>query len=251
MRKADKHMTSDLRVPATFHYVAFYDLLADTAFQHRLASDESDSFRMNRYARASIVAAALSVECAANCLIHSRELPAALHSELDKLPALAKIETYLLLSSSITLDRGRIEVQRMKELIAARNEYVHPKVTTIEAEVETPRDAGHAWHIPFTLDGENWPGLGIPKRSMFWSSASSQSTLRAIAAFYEYLFLDLMKSAPEDLHDILPSRVQVGDMQMVAVFEEFKREISRAKEFGADFSVFGFALDTPPPESAA
>jgi len=129
-------MTSDFRAPATFHYIAFYDLLADAAFQHRCAAVESDSFRMNRYARASVIAAALSVECAANCLIHSLELSATLRAELDKLPALAKVETFLLLSEFGALDRGRVEVQRMKELITARNEYVHPKVTAIEAVVE-------------------------------------------------------------------------------------------------------------------
>jgi len=232
-------MTSDFRAPATFHYIAFYDLLADAAFQHRCAAVESDSFRMNRYARASVIAAALSVECAANCLIHSLELSATLRAELDKLPALAKVETFLLLSEFGALDRGRVEVQRMKELITARNEYVHPKVTAIEAVVEEPKDAGHEWHVPLSIDGEHWSGLQIPKKAMFWSNANSQTTLRAIAEFFRYLFVELMKSTSEQLHRILPSRIQVGDMHMLAVFDEFKREIAGASEFGADFSFLG------------
>ncbi|AWI79496.1 hypothetical protein CEW87_09010 [Parazoarcus communis] len=232
-------MTSDLRAPATFHYIAFYDLLADAAFQHRCATAESDSFRMNRYARASVIAAALSVECAANCLIHSLELSATLRTELDKLSPLAKVETYLQLSEFGALDRGRVEVQRMKELITARNEYVHPKVAAIGAVVEEPKDAGHEWHVPFSIDGEHWSGLQIPKKAMFWSNANSQTTLRAIAEFFRYLFVELMKSTSEQLHGILPSRIQIGDVHMLAVFEEFKREIAGASEFGADFSYLG------------
>lgn len=243
-------MTSEFRASAKFHYIAFYDLLADAAFQHRCAAAESESFGMNRYARASVIAAALSVECAANCLIHSLELPGTLRAELDKLPVLAKVETYLLLSEFGVLDRGRVEVQRIKELIAARNEYVHPKVTTIDAAVAEPRDAGHEWHVPFALDGEHWSGLKIPKRAMFWSKASSEATLRAIAEFFRYLFVDLLKSTSEQLRLILPSRIQIGDMHMLAVFEEFKREIGGASEFGADFSFFGLNAEPSPQEGA-
>lgn len=234
-------MTSNLRVPATLHYIAFYDLLADAAFQNRCAAVESDSFRMNRYARSSVIAAALSVECAANCLIHSLELSATLRTELDKLSPLAKIETYLQLSGFGNLERGRVEVQRMKELIAARNEYVHSKVATIRAVVEEPKDSGHEWHVPFSIDGEHWSALKIPKKAIFWSNTNSQATLLAIAEFFRYLFVELMKSTSEQLHGILPSRIQVGDVHMLAVFDEFKREIAGAREFGADFSFLGLA----------
>jgi hypothetical protein len=237
-------MNSDIKAPATFHYIAFYDLLADATFQHRCATIESDSFRMNRYARASVIAAALSVECAANCLVHSLELSPTLRNELDKIPALAKIETYLLLSKMDTLNRGRIEVQRVKDLIAARNTYVHPKVTTIDATVDEPKDAGNEWLVPFSLDGEHWPNLKIPKKAMFWSKTNSQTTLKVIADFFRYLFVELMAATPEQLHEILPSRIQIGDMHMLAIFEEFKREITGAREFDADFSFFGLNVES-------
>lgn len=237
-------MTSNLKAPAKFHYIAFYDLLADAVYQHRCAAAEPDSFRMNRYARASIIAAALSVECAANCLINSLDLTAHLRAELDKMPVLAKIETYLVLSDFGPLDRGRIEVQRVKELISARNDYVHPKVTTIDATVEEPKDAGIDWHVPFSLDGEHWSGLQIPKKAMFWSKTNSQTALKAIAEFFHYLFVELMNSTSEQLHEILPSRIQIGDMHMLAIFEEFKLEIVSASEFGADFSYFGLNAET-------
>ena len=243
-------MTNNFSAPASFHYIAFYDLLADAAFQHRNAAAELDSFRMNRFARASIIAAALSVECAANCLIHSLELSAALRIELDKLPALAKIETYLLLSHFGALNRGRLEVQQMKELISARNEYVHPKVTKIEATVEEPKDAGHEWLVPFELEGVHWSGLDIPKKPMFWSKTNSQITLQAIAAFFRYLFVDLMNSTSEQLHGILTSRFQVGNTYMPAVFDEFKAEIAGAIEFGADFSFLSFVPEASPNEGA-
>lgn len=231
-------ITGDMELPATFRYSAFYDLLADAVFQHRLAKVEEDSYRMNRYARASILAAALSVECAGNCMLSSMDLPQALHSELDRLAPMAKIEVFLRLRSVSGFDRGADQVQRVVELIKARNDHVHPKTSAMPASVNKLQDGGGNWILPFSIEGDNWKQLKIPKKSMFWSSDSSLSVLRATANFYAYIFCDLLKFEEDEFHSMLPSRLEIGDAHLLTVFDEIREELRGAGAYGVDFSFF-------------
>ena len=228
-----------MKAPADFRYTGFYDLLADAIFQHRLAANCTDSYSMNRYARASVMASALSIECAANCLLGSAELPTALLNDLDKISALSKIDSALRLRSASQLDRGRNEIQKVAELIKARNDYVHPRATTIKADIAPPEDAGENWLLPMSLDGEYWTAIGIPKKAMFWSKDSSLAALKAISEFFKYVFVELLNASDDELHSMLPSLMQVGDVQILAVFEEFRSELKSALEFDVDLSYFG------------
>ena len=228
-----------MAVPADFRYTGFYDLLADAVFQHRLAAKCTESYSMNRHARASVMASALSVECAANCLLNSLDLPSALLNDLDKISALSKIDSAIRLRSDSKLDRGRNEVQKIAELIKARNDYVHPRATNIKADVALPEDAGENWLLPMSLDGEHWPAIGIPKKAMLWSEDSSLATLKAVAAFFKYVFVEVLDASMDELHSMLPSVMQMGDVQILAIFEEFRSELKSANEFGIDLSFFG------------
>jgi hypothetical protein len=232
-------LPEDLTVPAVFRYSAFYDLLADAVFQHRHAKRAEDSYIMSRFARASVLASALSVECLANCLLTSLDISRSLFDELDRLTPIAKIETYLGLRAVNGFDRGRAEVQRVAELVKARNDHVHPKASAITAAVSKPQDGGENWVFPFGLDGEHWNQLRIPKRSMFWSATSSLAALGAIAGFYTYLFTALLKATEDELHSILPSRLEIGDAHILAVFEEIRSELQNIEEKSIDFSFFG------------
>ena len=241
----EEFIPEDFAIPVIFHYSAFFDLLADAAFQHRCAKDQTDSYIMSRYSRASVIASALSVECAANCLLGSLDISNSLRSELDKITPVAKIETYMRLQSINEFDRGRPEVQRVVELIKARNDYVHPKVSSIPATTSLPLDGGADWIIPFSLQGEHWKELGIPKKSMFWSSSSSLAALGTVASFFTYVFKTLLKASEEELQRILPSRIEMGDkLVFLAVFEEIKSELRGAADHGIDFSLFEFLSGT-------
>lgn len=234
----DDQIPEDFDVPATFRYSAFYDLLADAAFHHANAKVEADQYRMSRFARASILAAALSVECAANCLIASLDLPQALHSEIDRLTPMAKIEVHLRLRAIHGFDRGCEAVQRIVELTKARNDYVHPKSSAIPASVNKPRDGGDNWIMPLNITGEFWKHLKIPKRSMFWSSTNSLAVLDALGRFYKYLFRDLLNATEDELHRMLPSRVEIGNAHVLAIFDEIRAELKNADQHGIDFTFF-------------
>lgn len=238
--KKKKENPTDVSFEAVFRYSAFYDLLADASFQHRRAVISDDSFLMNRFSRASILASALSIECVANSLMASLKLPNKLGEELDKLPPMTKIETYLRFRGVDGFERGRLEVQQVAELIKIRNEHVHPKASSIPAKATLPQDGGNEWLFPFSLEGEMWSQLKIPKRSMFWSATSSQAILIAVANFFRFLFVDVLSMEEGDLRDMLHSRIEINKPEIYfdAMYDEVRNELKNAKEFMVDLSFF-------------
>lgn len=236
-------MTKKKTVPATFKYVAFLDLLVDAAYQHRLATQTVESFEMSRHARASVAAAFLTIECFANCLLSTLDLPRALLDDLDKLQPLAKIEIGLQVTGKTTYERGRREVQKAAEVIRVRNDYVHSKAKKMNAALHEPRDAGAEWMFDFEIEGELWKALGIPKQSMFWSQEVSYGVLKVVRDFLEYVLIYVMEADHDRQVDLLLSHLTFGDVVAPAVFDEFRREIAMLKLQKIDFS-FLLALDT-------
>ncbi len=238
-------------VPASFRYVAFYDLLVDAAFHHRLATASADGFEMSRHARASILSAALCIESLANCLLDAAEVSKSLRDQLDKLPPLPKIETALRLGGIVTYDRGRSQVQRAAELMTARNDFVHPKTSQLPTAIQEIEDAGNEWRIPFSFDADMWRGLDIPKCSMFWFAPSSGKVLLALRDYLEYVLVQLMKADEDTLGLLLPSRLEVGEVRTAGVYDEFRREMSMLKGEGLDFSFLKISElpDQPPTPS--
>jgi hypothetical protein len=104
--------------------------------------------------------------------------------------------------------------------------------------VNKPQDGGENWLLPFSVEGEHWKQLRIPKRSMFWSSASSLAALSAIADFYKYLFCDLLRSTEEELHAMLPSRLEIAGAHLFTVFDEIREELQQCSKERIDFSFF-------------
>lgn len=72
---SDPSFPEGLKLPGVFRYGAFYDLLADAVFQHRQAVKATDNYTINRFARASVLAATVGIECAANCLLATVDVP--------------------------------------------------------------------------------------------------------------------------------------------------------------------------------
>lgn len=74
---------------------AFIDLWIDALFLLRQSRGASGVFEQNRYGRMAVLAAAASIEGAANCLMEQMKGPKHFLNELDRLPALVKIESFL------------------------------------------------------------------------------------------------------------------------------------------------------------
>jgi hypothetical protein len=215
-----------------FRFTGFYDLLADALYQHKLAAAHTDSYLMNRHSRASISASIFTLECAANCMLSSLQLSAKFNDELDKLSFLAKIEVFIKFKNIKSFERGRNEVQKVVKLIKVRNDYVHPKVLNIKTEASKPEKIGELYKIPMSLNGEHWDALAIPKCSMFWSSNDALNVIKAIIDFYFYLFNTVLNLSSEKIEEILLSRFEFDKLMVSGQYEEFKKELKSASEFG-------------------
>lgn len=225
-----------MKIPADFKYPGFYDLLCDAIFQHRMAVNEEDSYAMNRFARASIISSALVIESCGNCLLSDLDIPKKLYEELDKLPVLAKYETYLRLNEISDFKRGDHRVERVVELIKLRNDFVHPKVNNIKTEIGKLEDMGHKYLMPMELTGEQWKALKIPKRGLFWSADCAKAVLGCVSEFLVYIFSTLLNKSDDDVQYILMSRVEFSNVCIPTTFDVFANEIEQAKSIGIDFS---------------
>lgn len=230
--KINENRVIDLKVKAEFIHVGFLDLLCDAIYHYRESLESKDSYVVNRSARASITASFLSLECCANALLQSLELPKSLYDDYERLSAISKIETYLnFTNSEKSIERSDNRVQKIKELIKVRNQFVHPKSTKINTEIGEPQDRKDIWMIPMSLEGVHHKGINIPKSALFWSSENALSVLVVIFDFFDYLFTSLTP-----LHDIkratLLNRVVIGNVVVPNTFSEFDSELSKAKEFG-------------------
>lgn len=232
-----------MKIPADFKYPGFYDLLCDAIFQHRMAANEDDSYAMNRFARTSIVSSALVIESCANCLLSNLDIPKKLYEELDKLPVLAKYETYLRLNEISDFRRGDHKVERIAELIKLRNDFVHPKVNNIKTEVGQLEDMGHQYEMPMELTGEQWESLKIPKRGLFWSADNAKNVLSCVSEFLVYIFSTLLNKSDDEVQYILMSRVEFSNVRMPTTFDVFANEIEKATKNGIDF---GFLTSKSP-----
>lgn len=232
-------------ITVAYRYIAFFDLLADAIFQHKMAMEAGSAYISSRYARASICASSLSIECFANCLLEISDAPKMLKEEFDRLSPLPKLEIALHLQGlGEQLDRGRSEVQRISELVKARNEFVHSKLTVLDASIDGLKDIGSELEVSISMAGEQWKMLGIPKVAMFWSKRDSLSVLLAISLFYRHVLIDLVKVSEDQLIEALTSRVEIGDIAMLGVYDEFRKQIVAASEFGVDFSFLGVPTNT-------
>ena len=217
----------------------FLDLLADAAHSHLRSKTQVDPYEVSRSARASIIASCLSIECFANCLIHGIDVSAGLERELDKMPALAKIDLALRLGGKQPLDRGTREVQQAAELVKVRNDYVHPKVEVSDADVRPLEDAGHEVHVPFSVTASFWPMLQIAQQAFLWDSGASRRVLQALASFYRYVLATRCQASNEDITRLLLSRFEVGHLLMPGVYGEYTRDINALAAEGVDFGFLG------------
>ena len=206
---------SQVFLPAKMRNNALLSLVSDAVTFHRMAVLVEDD-QQRRLARHSILLASLTVECFANCLLWMTDIQSGLRADLDKLPPLSKINACLHLRGK-KLDHGRVEVQRMVELIKARNEYVHPKIVTVGAEIGMPHDGGSHWLMDLRVPAEFRHSLSIPKQAMMWNAEHSKRVLQHTTAFYKFLIDDVLKLDPPDLQQTFSAFIEIGEKPFAAI----------------------------------
>ncbi|MGL5373568.1 MAG: hypothetical protein ACRDA6_04095 [Aeromonas veronii] len=222
------------KAPVEFIHVGFFDLICDAIFHYRQSKDASDSYSMNRNARASIISSSLSLECYANALLQDIDSSNYCFKDLDKMTPLSKIEIYFKMNGiTKNIDYGDHKIQKINELIQVRNSYVHSKSRVIKTTINSPQDGGTHWILPMELDGEQYKSLAIPKSPMFWGDDSARSILEAILSFYKYMF-DIFDKIKDKKSYLLMNRVCFDNVVMPNTFTEFDIELDNAEKLGLD-----------------
>lgn len=232
--------------PGTHRHPGFIDLTCDAAFQLRMAINSQNSYAENRHSRASIMASAFGLECAANAVMNSLSLPSHLSEDLDRLPLLSKFDLFLKIITPDThagLNRGDARVYKVAELVRIRNEFVHSKVTNIDVEMGEPTDVGRAFSLPMEMIPKVWSGTQIPKPSMFWSRIDAKSALSVTTDFLDYFFrLSALDS--EKVKEILFQRtyITLGESSVIveSLFDEFATELEWAVSQGFKLGFIDF-----------
>lgn len=116
-----------------YYLRTFTDLLYDSVYLLYFAFDinqrDYKDDVIKPHIRSSIMSSLLLLECGANCLLDSLDLPNHFYNDIDKLSMLSKFEYYLTtLNNGSIFDRGCKEIQVISELKQIRDTYVHPKV---------------------------------------------------------------------------------------------------------------------------
>jgi len=99
-----------------------------------VGSDPSGSYAAFN-CRYAFLMIANSLEAAANALLLSRNLESSYYEELEKLNTLLKFKVFCNLIGQ-NLDKGNQYYGRVKEIIACRNEFVHPKPRRVTYEID-------------------------------------------------------------------------------------------------------------------
>jgi hypothetical protein len=234
---------ASLRIPAQYRYSPFFDCLADALFLHRHAVASADRYTQNRYARAAVVAAALSVECFANCLIAELELIKSEFDNVDKLNPLDKIARYCKDRKISGFSKGTAVAQCCRELIEIRNRQVHPKTIRMPVDVLGFRDRGKEWELPFEIDLDLSERLGIPDGAFAWGASTSSIALKAAFQFHDSILRNILSTGTTDFAVLLATRVEFkGGLKMIMpVFDEIKLELAEVEAFGLSIDGLGLA----------
>lgn len=204
-----------------YHQRNFLQLFWDAARLARMAQETTDDDETEfSCARASIMSSVFSLECAANCCVEILPNGSGFQKDIAKLPFLSKFEVFLSVNfQGKILDRGRVEVQAVKELKSIRDSFTHPKVRktkllTVDRDtIEYKAGSGFIASIfgdgsAKTYDFGCTQYLKIPK-TITWQAKHAISALDATANFLNYFFIELCSFDSDTINDILTSTEEV------------------------------------------
>ena len=232
-----------MHLPASFTQPGFFDLLCDAFFQLRLAKDATNPYAQNRHSRSCIIASVFSVESCANCLLEQVNLPSDKKAKKEKRPVLEKLGFCVGALVNAELDNQRIEVCEMIELIKARNDFVHPKVTTVDTEMGAIEDLGDVLSWPVFLRPQFRKSTQLPINGLFWNAEHASDALSVVLRFLSYVFNELLKPLQGIAASVLNPKIctQIDGTSVIiqCPIHDLDMELTNASEMGFDLSFLG------------
>ena len=176
----------------TWTITAFADMLTDAIMfdVDAYKFTDSDFSEENRYAKAAILNAILSVECAANCCVARMKYPPLVLDQIDKLSVINKYDLLYSARYNKKLDRGSKAIQSIQELFGLRNKYVHPKIQKVTNKMSV-NEKGEKTYERSPEHTKYTQVLRLPHDFNTWTTENSRTVLKAILTFFNYFFSEL------------------------------------------------------------
>ena len=170
-------------------------------------------------AKASILHSVFAIEAMANGFLSGLDYSSRLLEGLDRLQPLEKLEFAVSSRSGQKLDRGRSETQRIADLFALRNAYVHAKARNVTTTY-------HRDQRILELPTESWNALQIQKEPHRWRFPEAKKCLIAVDDFVSYYCKTLAGfSTPQAMKELLPGILVDKVFQITIVIQH--RDILR------------------------
>jgi len=188
----------------TWTFNAFASLLSDAiAFDIQAQNVDSQDFTtVNRYAKASFINAAFSIESAANACIARLPYPKIAIDQIDRATVIDKFDILYQVNSRKKVDRGCKPFQCVNEIIALRNGYVHPKLDKVQLNINQAEDKDRTYERP-EEHTKKTRFLKIPKKLDIWAGKESRVVVKETISFLNHFFIELCCLAPEKCSDLL------------------------------------------------
>ena len=181
---------------------SFLQLFGDAIFHAHAAQECDVQPTAMRHARSSILSAAISVECAANCCIAIASISRRCRNEFDKLNPLGKFEAFARIEGK-EVGQDRNEWNRIAGLVKLRNAYVHPKKRYININLDAVSEKTEGTIVKLSWSGSTIESLGVDKNSFMWFPENALTMLKTVVEFFNYFFVDVMQFTKSEILGIL------------------------------------------------
>ncbi|NMF91000.1 hypothetical protein [Aromatoleum petrolei] len=156
-------------------------LVVDIAVLLEQSEKNKGTWLGSAFARSAATNAGLLLECVSNSCIGSLALPTRLLEELDKLPALSKLDYYLFSRTNKHIDRGCRETELAADVLKLRDHIVHPKL-----KPGSLAGVGEEQYVDYGAT----KALGIALDNREWTHEDGKKVADAATAFLSLYFLD-------------------------------------------------------------
>jgi len=190
-------------------------IVMDVVRLSQLALTAADGPPKQTLSRAAIGAAVLLTECTANSCLHALPLPSKLAEDLDRLPALAKLDFYLFAATAKQIDRACRETQLVAEVLKLRDQIAHPKPKRGQIAGES---------LEGRADYGATKELKVPYDTREWTPATAQLVSNAVFAFLKKFFLDWCQHSKGHVTTILVAREERMIREKVETFVQMPAE---------------------------
>lgn len=183
---------------------SFASLLADAiAFDFQAQRKSTLDFpATNRYSKASVTNAILSIEAAANSCIARMTYPELVVQQLDKLSILDKYDVLYTARFGKKVDRGSKPFQVVRELFQLRNRYVHPKLEKIKTKI-TISKKNEKTYEKAPKHCKNTSILKIPYDFTTWTGEHSRKVVKEVINFFNHFFTELCGLDAKECSELL------------------------------------------------